>query len=73
MKKKPRSYSQETIFRLVVWFIVILFTVGLGLIWLIYGRQAAVLGLFCLLGAGLPIGLIGLFLFGLDKITARKD
>jgi len=73
MKKSLRDYSKQTKFRLVLWFFVILFTVGLGLIWLIYGLESALLGLICLLGTSIPIGLIFLFLLGLDKIVKNQD
>jgi len=73
MNNRSLTYSQQTKLRLVIWFLVILFIVGLGLIWLIYGFQSALLGLFCLLGISIPIGLIALFLFGLDKLVKPKE
>ena len=66
-----RKYAAQTNIRLVLWFFLILVFVGLGLVWLIYGRNAALFGLFCLLGAGIPVGLIGLVLFGLDLFTKK--
>jgi hypothetical protein len=68
-----RKYQTQTKFRLILWFVILLFTLGLGLIWLIYGRQAALLGLLCLLGTAIPIGLIVLALFGLDLIVKKKQ
>jgi hypothetical protein len=68
-----RKYSVQTRTRLIIWFVILLFTVGLGLIWVFYGRQAALLGLLCLLGTAIPIGLIALFLFGLDKIVKKNN
>jgi len=73
MPDNLRKYSSQTKSRLVLWFVILLFTVGLGLIWLIYGREAALLGLLCLLGAGIPIGLIALFMLGLDKIVKKNN
>lgn len=67
-----REYQSQTKYRMVIWFIVILFTLGLGLIWLIYGSRAALLGFFCLLAAGIPIALIAAFLLGVEKIV-KKD
>jgi len=72
MADNNKNYAQQTRKRLILWFVIILFTVGLGLIGIIYGLQAALLGFICLLGTGIPIGLIVLFLFGLDKIV-KKD
>ena len=66
-----KDYASQTKFRLVLWFILILFIVGLGLIWVFYGRNAALIGFFCLLGAGIPIGLIAVFLLGLDAIVKK--
>jgi hypothetical protein len=65
------DYASQTKFRLVLWFILILFIVGIGLIWLFFGRNAAIFGFLCLLGAGIPIGLIALSLLGLDAIVKR--
>ncbi len=78
VKKKPlvrdlRKYASQTSFRLVLWFILSLFVIGIGLIWLIYGRNAALLGVLCLLGAGIPVALIAIFIFGLDRFTKRSD
>jgi magnesium-transporting ATPase (P-type) len=69
MQNKDRSFAQQTRTRMVLWFIAILFIVGIGLIWIIYGINAAFLGFICLLGSAIPIGLIALFLFGLGKIA----
>lgn len=66
-----RKYARQTNFRLIVGTILILFVVGLGLIAIIYGVNAALLGLLCLLGALIPIGLIALLLFGLDYFVKR--
>ena len=68
-----RKYAAQTNFRLVLWFFLILVFVGLGLVWLIYGRNAAFFGFFCLLGAGIPIGLIAVVLFGVDIFTKRSE
>jgi len=68
-----KDYASQTKFRLVLWFILILFIVGLGLIWLFYGRNAALIGFLCLLGAGIPIGLIAIILLGLDAIVKKPE
>ena len=77
-KKNPRGtdlrkYSSQTNFRLVLWFIFMILFIGLGLVWLIYGRNAALLGFLCLLGTGIPVALIAIFIFGLDKLVKRSD
>ncbi len=68
-----RKYASQTTFRIVVGALLLLFIVGVGLIWVIYGPGAAVMGFLCLLGALLPIGLVWLSLFGLDKLVNRLN
>jgi hypothetical protein len=50
----------------------LLFVVGLGLIALIYGPNAALMGFLCLLGGMVPVGLVALVMFGLD-IFVKKN
>ena len=50
-----RRFAHSTEARLVVAFFLLLYLVGGGLIWLFYGRAAALLGLTCMTG--------GLFFF----------
>jgi hypothetical protein len=50
---------------------VLLFVVGLGLIAIFYGTGAALVGLLCLIGGLVPIGLVALFLFGLDIFVKK--
>jgi TM2 domain-containing membrane protein YozV len=68
-----RRYAQQTNTRLIVGGILVLFLVGDGLIYLIYGRQAALLGFVCLLGGLSPIALIWLSLAVLEWFTKRAD
>jgi len=58
---------------MILWFLLILFIVGLGLIWFFYGRNAALLGFICLIGASFPVALIALFLFGLDVFVKKSE
>ncbi len=73
MKRDLRKYASQTTFQLVIGAILLIFIVGLGLIAWIYGTGAAVMGFICLLGAFVPIGMIVLSLFGLDKIVKWLD
>mgnify|MGYP000400545133 FL=1 len=73
MSRDLRRYMRDTNLRLIVGGIVLLFVVGDGLIWLIYGFGAAVMGLLCMLGALIPIGLILLFLSLSDWIVKRAN
>ncbi len=68
-----REYASQTTFRIIVGALLLLFTVGIGLIWAIYGFSAAIMGVLCLLGALLPIGLVWLALFGLDKLVNQLN
>lgn len=68
-----RSYARQTNLRLVIGFILALFVVGDGLIWLIYGRSAAVLGVICLLAGLFPLVLIGLALWLMDWFLKREN
>lgn len=58
MSKDLRKYSRDTNVRLALGAFVLLFIVGVGLIWAIYGQGAAGMGLMCLLAALFPIILI---------------
>jgi hypothetical protein len=68
-----RKYASQTTARLIIGSLVILFTVGLGLIAWIYGPVAALMGFLCLLGALVPMALIWFFMFGLDLIVKRMN
>ena len=57
-----RKYARRTEFRLVMGFLLLVFVVGEGLIYIFYGRYAALLGLLCLLGTLVPAALVwGIF------------
>lgn len=71
MTRDLRKYASQTNIRLFVGAFFLLFVIGLGLIWFIYGLPAAISGLLCLLGALVPIGLIWLFMVGLDWFVKR--
>jgi multisubunit Na+/H+ antiporter MnhB subunit len=66
--KDLREYSKQTSVRLVLGAFILLFVVGVGLIWVIYGSGAAGMGLTCLLAVLFPVILIlGIFV-GIDWI-----
>ena len=73
MRRDLRHYASQTTFRLVAGSLFLLFTIGLGAIWLIYGPYAALMGLLCLLGALVPIGLIALSIYGMDWVVKRGN
>jgi len=73
MTRDLRKYAKQTNVRIGVGATLLLFVAGIGLIWLIYGAGAAMMGLLCLLGALVPVGLIFLSLQILDWIQKRAN
>jgi hypothetical protein len=59
--------------RLIAGFLLLVFLVGDGLIFLLYGRGAGLAGLICLLGALLPIFLVVFFLWLADRIVKNQS
>jgi hypothetical protein len=72
MGRDLREYAHQTNVRLLVGFIILLFVVGDGLVYWIYGPGAAVMGLLCLVGGLAPLLLIWLALVGLDWIVKKN-
>jgi uncharacterized membrane protein len=68
MTRDLRKYVKDSNVRLVIGAFVLLFVVGLGLIWLIYGEGAASFAFFCLLAGLAPVVLILLIFFAIDWI-----
>ena len=73
MTRDLRRYARQTNARLLVGGILLLFVVGDGLIYLIYGRQAAWMGLLCLLLGLTPLLLIWLALMTMEWIVKRAN
>lgn len=71
MKRDLRKYAQQTTLRLIIGGVVLIFIIGDGLIYLIYGTEAAITGLLCL-GAGLmPVLLIVLIFQIMDWLIKK--
>lgn len=62
MSRDLRRYHRQTTTHLIIGGLLILFVVGDGLIYLVYGPSAAVAGLICLGGGLIPIGITVLVL-----------
>lgn len=73
MANNLKQYNNETIRRLIYGTLIILFTVGLGLIWAFYGAGAAGMGLLCLIGASVPVLLVISVIFGMDFFMHKMD
>lgn len=68
MNRDLRDYAKKTNIQLAVGAFILLFIIGLGLIWLIYGGGAASFGLFCLMAGLAPIVIIVLVFLGIEWI-----
>ncbi len=73
MSRDLRKYAQDTNFRLIVGAFLLLFFVGDGLIYLIYGKAAALMGLLCLLAGVAPLLIIVLIMALLNWIVERAN
>lgn len=67
-----RRYASRTNFWLIIGGFGALFVIGLPLIYWIYGPNAALLGLLCLLAGLVPIILVLAVLWLLDRIAKNE-
>jgi hypothetical protein len=67
-----RAYAKQTNIRLIIGALALIFLVGLGLIFLIYGKSAVFTGLLCIIGGLIPIVLIVLALAIIDLIVKKN-
>ena len=73
MSRDLRKYARQTNVQLIGGALLVLFIVGDGLIYLIYGSGAALMGILCLLAGMIPVVLTVLVLLLLDWIRKRAD
>ncbi len=73
MGRNLREHASQTNRQLVVGFLVLVFVVGDGLIYLLFGRQAALMGLICLIAALAPVVLVWLALGFVGWLGNRLD
>lgn len=71
LSRDLRKFSRDTNVRLAVGAFILLFVVGIGLIWAIYGQAAAGMGFLCLLAAVLPVILILAVFLAIEWILKR--
>lgn len=68
-----RKYRRQTNSRLILGALFLLFFVGDGLIYILYGGRAAIMGMLCI-GLGIvPIIIIVLFLWVIEAIVKRSN
>jgi len=72
MSKDLRKYHRQTTFQLIVGGIFLLFIVGGGLVYLIWGSNTAVSTLLCMGAALIPVGLILSIFWIMDWIVRRS-
>ena len=73
MRRDLRKYAKQTNIRLIIGFLLVLFFIGDGLIFLFYGQAAAAMGLVCLLAGLSPVFLIVAALWLIDWIVRHNN
>ncbi len=73
MTRDLRKYARQTNVQLLIGFLLVLFIIGDGLIYLFYGRQSAIMGLVCLAAGVAPLLIIGLILWGMEWVVKRAN
>ena len=73
MGKDLREYARQTRTRLILGFLILVFLVGDGLIFVLYGREAGVFGLICIGGALIPVLFIALFLWIAERVVKSQQ
>lgn len=68
-----RKYARQTNLRLAIGFLLILFIVGDGLIYIIWGREAAMMGVVCILAGLAPLVAVFLILWGIEKFIQKNN
>jgi hypothetical protein len=73
MGKDLRHYTRQTQTRLIIGFLILVFLVGDGLIFIFYGREAGIFGLICIGGALVPVLIIALFLWIAERVVKSLE
>ena len=68
-----RRHRTQTDRNLLLGFFAVLFVVGGGLIWLVYGWGAAALGLTCMAMGAVLVGIVTLMMLGLQWLSEWLD
>ncbi len=67
-----RAYSKQTLNRLVFGGLILIIIIAEILIYLFYGKSAAISGFICILLGLIPLALIWIFFIGLEWLVKRK-
>ncbi|MEN6408515.1 MAG: hypothetical protein ABFD44_02225 [Anaerolineaceae bacterium] len=73
MSRDLRHYARQTTTRLIFGALILIFVVGDGLIYWRYGKDAAVTGLLCFGAALLPILMVIVILWLLEKVVKNAN
>jgi len=73
MSRDLRRYARQTNARLFIGFLLLLFIVGDGLIFWLWGRNAAVMGLLCITLGLVPLLLVWVVLTVLEWVVKKAD
>jgi TM2 domain-containing membrane protein YozV len=73
MSRDLRKFASQTNTRLALGGLILLFVVGDGLIYLVYGGSAALFGFLCLVAGLSPVVLIWLVLWLIERIKNHID
>jgi hypothetical protein len=68
-----RKYARQTNIRLIVGALSLLFIVGIGLVYLFFGSNAALAGFLCLLAGMVPVVLVVLIILLMEWIVKRAN
>ena len=72
MTRDLRRYSRQTTFRLVAGFLLLVFLIGDGLIYVFMGREAAIMGLVCITLGLAPAVLVWLLLAMMGWLVKKE-
>ena len=73
MSRDLRKFNRQTTIYLIIGGVVLLFVVGAGLVYFIYGPESAISSLICMAAGLFPVALIVIVLWGLDWIVKHVD
>jgi len=72
MERDLRKYANSTLFRLILGGLVLVTVVGFILISIFYGINAAFFGLFCVVAALIPIAILLIIFFFLNRYISNE-